>query len=169
MVTLSRREKQIFYLFAACLGLFVLDRIAITPLWDYWDQLNREVRRKQAEVNYDKQLLKDADRVRWEFSALGVSRRLSEAPNGENPVTGLLKEIERVARQNGLKIRNVRPQLAVASSGRQGGSVFVSVESGWEPFMRFLLIFKGRLKVSRSPKPPSPAPARTTPCSLANL
>jgi len=92
MTTLSRREKQIFYLFAACLGLLVFDRIAIMPLWDYWDQLNREVHRKRAEVNYDKQPLKDADRVRREYSASGISRRQSEAQNGENPVTGLLKE-----------------------------------------------------------------------------
>jgi len=43
-----------------------------------------------------------------------------------------------MARQNGLKTSNVKPQLAVAGSGRQGGSVFVAVESGWEPLMQIL-------------------------------
>lgn len=144
MSKLSRREFRVLCAFLAAAGLLVIDRFAVSPLALAWHRLDRSIEEKREELTRDRRLIAESGRIKREFASLGI--KLGHAGSDQpGEMTDLIREIERLGRKSGLKISDISPQSASGRSAKVQ-VVSISVESAWEPLMRFLL------ELERSPR-----------------
>ncbi len=137
MRKMTPREKKILWVTTGFFLLFGIDRLLITPLWSAWQDVTSAVRIKEDQLAESRRLLAEKDNIQRAYAAAFPARRPQDPAVQEHTVTSLLKDVEALARQNGIKIRDIKPQSALTRS-KNGPSVFISVESSWESLAPFI-------------------------------
>jgi type II secretory pathway component PulM len=133
---LNSRERSIVTLTLALLGLFIADRLIWSPVAEAWQRLDGTVVQKRSQLAHDRRLLVEQERVKREFASYALPA--SEVPEGgSRGATGLLRSIEALARQSGVKISDIKPQRTEGGSTRSG-SVSLWIESDWDSLARFV-------------------------------
>jgi len=130
MTRMNDRERQILWIFAVCIALLAADQAIITPLTNHWRNVHEAFVRKESELDHDRQLLSHAAAIREEFSRL--------KSRGSSEKVSVLRDIETVARRNGIRISDLKPENQEGDSAKVGEVVFFSLESSWDSLMRFL-------------------------------
>ena len=109
------------------------------PLWKAWEGVHDAVGKKQEQVIDDRRLIAEGEDIRRSY-AISFSSRASkekEQDRHEGEMTALLREIELLARQSGIRIRDIKPQSAFNRSVKTQ-AVFISAESTWDGLAQFI-------------------------------
>ncbi len=113
-MTLSRRERWVALAAAGVLGLLLLDRVLITPLWHAWQVRSDRVLAMEREVWQTRQLLRQRRQIEADWRQrldAGLAEPVSSAE------AGLLNALEAAARQAGTQIVSLRPERPAAQDG----------------------------------------------------
>lgn len=104
---LSPREKKIFYTALFMLLVLSIDRLAISPITNRLDALNKEIHQKQSAINRYLLILAQKERIKQQVNKLNVFLESLKASTDET--TSLLKEIERIANKSAVYLVDMKP------------------------------------------------------------
>ncbi len=103
-LNLSRRERYIFIVAVAFLGLAILYGLVFRPFFRKWKGLDSEIIAKSIEFKKGLRLLKDKDVIIDQYNTYARSLKgMSE----------ILSYIEKEADSSGIKTANIRPRPAI--------------------------------------------------------
>lgn len=101
------RERLLLLLAGACIALFVLDRLLLTPLLTRWQGRAEELRRLRANAAQGAGIItQEARWLRWRDTA--ENRLLPGEPAAAESI--LLTQVDAWARQSGLMVKTLRPR-----------------------------------------------------------
>ena len=104
---LSQREKLIFYGAVFFISATLLDRFVIDPIFSKMEELNKEIQEKESAIKRSLHILAHKDRIlaeREKYSAFS-----SGLKPGEEEMTSLLREIEKLANKSSVYLIDMKP------------------------------------------------------------
>ncbi|MFC1666928.1 type 4a pilus biogenesis protein PilO [Candidatus Omnitrophota bacterium] len=104
---LSQREKLVFYGAIFFISLTLLDRFLIHPIFSKMEELDKEIREKESGIKKSLHILAHKDRIvaeRKKYSSFSSSLK-----PGEEEMTSLLKEIEKLANKSSVYLIDMKP------------------------------------------------------------
>jgi Tfp pilus assembly protein PilO len=107
--TLKKREQVLAGVIGGALGVWVVVRVIFGPFHDKLMNLQREVARTEAGLKRGVTLSENEDAIRKAYAQFDTYFSLQGA-SGEEAVAAFLKEIEKLSRQTGLTILDMKPQ-----------------------------------------------------------
>ncbi len=132
---LTQRERVILYATGALLAFALALNTVCAPWLRKAETLNREIALTRAKIQKYANLLARRDAIRKRSAAMAAQVNVSGAQT--DPMVAALSELENIARQANVKITDVRPQQAGASSGYRQTVVDIRAEGDMEGFVKF--------------------------------
>jgi ribosome-binding ATPase YchF (GTP1/OBG family) len=142
---LSKKEKIIFYVAASLISLLVLDRAIISPVFSKIQQLNKEIKDKQAQIKKNLRILAQKDKILTQGAK--YSSFLSDSTmSDDEQVTLVLKELENLASKSQVYLVDMKP----AGTKETGTSKRIMVNLNCEAQMEQLVDFMYNMENSDS-------------------
>jgi len=113
-MALSKREKLIFYLSAALISIMLLERAVFRPLIKKLGTLNQEIQVKEAKLIKSYRTQGHREQIQQDYENYGSFIKLKGSDEEISAV--LLKEIEKIARESGISLSNIKPRSAGKSN-----------------------------------------------------
>ena len=138
----TKREIQIFYLCLSLLLLFILDRLVFKPLANRLLALRQEIQVTQTRLARGLRAQGQKDVIVKEYK--GLENYLQLKGSDEENVSAILREIEKLSREAGLSLSDVKPK----STNNRGLYKEYTVEVRSDASLRVLVNFLYRLNDS---------------------
>ncbi|MFH1963635.1 MAG: type II secretion system protein GspM [bacterium] len=124
---LTKRERILSYLAVLVLSSFFAYTYVIEPVREYLQNLNQQIMIKELRAKKNLKILAKKERVLKEYEK--VAERWKGKGSLEEEMTDTLKEIESQARETGLNIIDIKPQLPEVLPPGHYRELFIIVES----------------------------------------
>jgi Tfp pilus assembly protein PilO len=105
---ISKREKTMFYSGGLTVLGIIVYAMAIVPLWDYWQGLNRNITAKEVNLLKNLKILNQKDIINNTYAKYSESIKMKGSSEEETAV--ILKEVENIARSTNVYIASIQPQ-----------------------------------------------------------
>jgi Tfp pilus assembly protein PilO len=136
MIKLSRREKLLAILASGVmLGAFIFRGI-IEPAVRNWIALNQQIALKEAKLTRALKIIAQKPEVQAEFD--GYQKFILPPVSEEEEIARLLREIEKLARDTGMRITDMAPRRKQRSEFYTRFTVEIETEGSMEGLMRFI-------------------------------
>jgi Tfp pilus assembly protein PilO len=106
--SISKREKNIFFVTIAAVCLALLYSFVVEPLYREYTRLNQEIKVKQMRLAKNLRLMNEKDIIKGEFKK--YSDQFKSRGSEEEEMASVLTEIERIGKATGIYLNNVKPQ-----------------------------------------------------------
>ncbi|MBP7216462.1 MAG: type 4a pilus biogenesis protein PilO [Candidatus Omnitrophica bacterium] len=106
--TFSSREKTIFFITIVVFLFAILFNIALVPILNYNEELNKSIMITRAKLERYAQLLGQKDSIKNKYSQFSSQLNLSEKK--EDRLIEVLSELEKLAKGAGVRIVDIRPE-----------------------------------------------------------
>ena len=133
-MVLSKREQIILVASLVCVGLLVVDKFVVEPLWDRLDELGAERQRLVGELNEAGLLISNHDRMDRKWKEM-LSDGLRSDAEAESRVLGALREWSDGA---SLALSSIKPERVASDKGLQEMIFTVAGKGSLESVARFL-------------------------------
>jgi len=110
---LKPREKKIAIAVGLVLGIFIIDRLVLSPLRNKQNLVKKQISAMEIEFQSRKDIVSRKDQIEREFSAYKKYLLDSDTYSERDLVVKFLKEVESSAQESGLSIVNLNPQNEV--------------------------------------------------------
>jgi hypothetical protein len=153
MMILNKREKLILYLTAAVIIFAVIFNFFIAPLLTKNDNLNREVALKKAKLQKYLWLISQKEGIKAEYAKFGP-----QAPvigEQQDALVAALSELENLAKNAGIRIVDVRPQLKETKERADSyKEIFIDLrtEGSMNGYIKFLYSLENSLSLLKIKK-----------------
>jgi len=105
--TLSINEKRLLYVAIIVVGLFLLDRLIISPIYNKISSLNKDTQTMETGIKRNLRILAQKERILTEVQ--NYKSFLSKEASDEEITTSFLKEIEELANKSSIYIIDMKP------------------------------------------------------------
>lgn len=144
LARISKREKIILYAAVSVISLSILDWLVINPVLNKLETLNKGIEEKEAGIRRNLHILAYKDKIIAESAKYGAF--LDNYETGEEEVTSILKEVERLANEGSLYISDMAPRRG---AGKVGESIEYSITLTCEATMEEIIKFMHDIENSR--------------------
>lgn len=134
-MNLNKRQQLLAILAIVAVGLFVMDKLVITPLTNSWKARAERIARLKKDVAEGTEMLKHETswRERWErMQTNSLAGAKSEAESQ------MLKAFERWSQEGGVSVSSIRPQWKEAQDDYKTLECRADVAGGLPSLARFL-------------------------------
>jgi len=104
---LSKRERTIFYVTIAVIGLGLLDRLILSPILGKIDHLNETITTQEETIAQSLLIVTQEKRIDSEGDL--YASFLSKSQKEEKVITAFLKEVETLAKQSSVYLIDIKP------------------------------------------------------------
>ncbi len=133
---LSKREKLIFYLSISLFLLLVLERMVFSPLVDRLSALNQEIQLKESKLMKGWRIQAKKDQILTEYKKFEIFFKTKASD--EEVTSMLLKEMEKIARESGVALSNLKPRPSAARGLYREYWVELQTEAPMEKIITFM-------------------------------
>ena len=136
-MTLSQREKNIFYLTAAILAFALLFNFLAVPFLDKADRIHRQIRLARVKLIKYTALVSKKAYIQARYAKFFPGAQLAGSQDGTS--VSALTELENLTRDSGIRILDLRPrQAAAAASGYNELPIDLRTEGEIEGYFKFI-------------------------------
>ena len=160
MKILSLREKRILWVVVGLLAVGLPAQILVFPLLESHRDLDKKILAAQIKANKYERLIQRKDALQKKYQA--ISFVLKNSSGAQETIVEGLSELESLARESGIRILDIRPQLLKKDSSIKETGIELKAAANMEGFIRFiykversLTLFKIK-KIQLTTKPGSP-------------
>ncbi|MBU0477276.1 type 4a pilus biogenesis protein PilO [bacterium] len=139
MAALSKREKGVFYLCAAIIACALLYNFIFEPIAKKWLKANKEIQIKRMSLMKNIRAVKNRKKVFSEYEL--YADKVKQKGSDEKEIAQIFREIESAARNNHVRILNMKPVSFIDTSGEKEGYKKLAVEVECEAEMSSLVQF----------------------------
>lgn len=132
---LSKRERTIFYITVFVVAFFLFFKFVIEGMLRLNTHLNRELHNKQVQLRRAGQIAKKGS-VQKDYETLIAALKMVKNPQEE--MARLLSEIDKIAKDSGVNVLNIRPQEIEDKKFYKRLSVDLRLEGENRNIMRFV-------------------------------
>jgi len=141
----NKREKIILMVTCAVISFSLLFRFIIEPLLAKNEILNKEIKVTQLKLKKYLRLLSQKEYLKGSYAK--ISGGVNIPQEGEDASTGILAEIENLARDSNLRIIDMRPQSQKSLSSYKESYVELRAEGDMESCLKFIYNIENSLSL----------------------
>ncbi len=141
----NKREKIILVATCAVILFSLLFRFIIEPLLAKNEILNKEIKVTQLKLKKYLRLLSQKEYLKSSYAK--IASGVNIAQKGEDASTGILSEIENLARDSNLHIIDMRPQSQKSFSSYKESYVELRAEGGMQSCLKFIYNIENSLSL----------------------
>jgi Tfp pilus assembly protein PilO len=149
---LSLREKRFFMLASIIVGLSIFYLIAFKAIFLKWKALSGEIVQKEAKLIKSRGVIAAKEELEEEYNNFKDRIKVKSSPE-KDMVTGLLKDIESIARNSAINILNIKPLPVRREKFYEKYSIQMEIEGDIDGIGLFLYnmdnSFRGFLNIER--------------------
>ena len=108
LINLSKRERRLAFFTVAVVLASLIYSFLLKPLFYKWGRLNQEIFSKEIELKKNIRYLRQKNKVNNIYQE--YVKYVQRAGTDEEEMTFLLNEVEKTARNAGMRIVNIRPK-----------------------------------------------------------
>ena len=168
LAQLSKREKTVLYVTVFFVGLMLLDRMVVYPIYSKVKQLNAEIKQKESGISKYLRILSQKDRIMNERKK--YTAYLDVRQSQEQATTSILKEIENMANKSMLYIVDMKPAgVRENPDHTKRYLINLSCEGEMDQIMDFMYNVEnssGLLMIDRYQLSPKSKESRVAACSM---
>ncbi|OGX35715.1 MAG: hypothetical protein A3C36_03170 [Omnitrophica WOR_2 bacterium RIFCSPHIGHO2_02_FULL_52_10] len=145
---LSKRERMIFYVTVAVVGLGAMDKFILSPILHKITHLTEVIAQQEEEIKQSLIIISEENRIEEETKA--YQSFLSPALTEEKAITEFLKEVENIAKQSSVYLIDMKPTVKNEDAASTKYFVKLNFEAQMEQVMNFFYhvsIFNQLIKV----------------------
>ena len=145
---LSKRERLIFYVTVAVVGLGALDKFILSPILHKISHLTEVIVQQEEEIKQSLIILSEEKRIDEETKA--YKSFLSPAKTEEKTITEFLKEVENIAKESSVYLIDMKPTIKSEEAASTKYFVRLNFEAQMEQVMNFFYhvsIFNQLIKI----------------------
>ena len=139
MAALSKREKSIFCLCVMLIACALLYNFMFEPIVKKWVKTNKEIQIKKMALMKNIRAVKNRKKVFSEYKV--YVDKVKQKGSDEKEIAKIFREIESAARNNHVRILNMKPVSFIDTSGEKEGYKKLAVEVECEAQMSALVQF----------------------------
>jgi Tfp pilus assembly protein PilO len=139
---LSNRERLIFYVTLAVVGIVVLDRLALSPILSKTDELRETITLQEEAIEQSLIIVTEEDRIKKEIEL--YAPYLSQSDTEEKEVATFLKEVENIAKQSSVYLVDIKPAGKTVEGAATRYFVKLNFEAEMEQVMAFFYNISGQ-------------------------
>lgn len=132
---LSKRERTIFYMTVAVVGLGVMDKFVLSPILHKITHLTEVIMQQEEEIKQSLIIKSEENRIVEETKA--YKPYLSQALTEEKTITEFLKEVENIAKQSSVYLIDMKPTVKNEDVASSKYFVRLNFEAQMEQVMNF--------------------------------
>lgn len=132
---LNRREKNILAASIAVIIIAVGYKAIVEPILADNDSLNQQITLTRLKLRNYLRLLNQKDVLQAEYAK--ISNLAGMPKEGEDVSTGVLEEIEELAKKSDVRIIDMRPQIQKSPASKEN-SVELRAEGDMESYLKFI-------------------------------
>ncbi len=144
MAALSKREKGVFSLCMMLIACALLYTLILEPIGKKWVRLNKEIQIKRMSLMKNIRAVKNRKKVFFEYEI--YADRVKRKGSDEKEIAKIFREIESAARNNHVRILNMKPVPFISKLGEMEGYKKLAVEVECEAQMSSLVQFIYKLQ-----------------------
>lgn len=133
---LSKKEKIIFYLVIFFVSLVILDRLIASPVLNKMKSLDKEIKKKEAQIKKDLRIVARKDRILAEN--VKYSSFLDAFQSKEDQAASSLKEIEDYADKASVYLVDMKPSSTKESGASKKYLINLNCEAQMEQLISFM-------------------------------
>lgn len=133
---LSKREKMVFYLSIALLLAFALERLIFRPLIKKLSNINQEIQLRETKLVKSWRTQGQREQIYQEYKSYEKFTYLSGSDEEISAL--LLKEIEKLARDAGISLSNIKPRTIDKRTLYKEYSTELQVEASMKEIVTFM-------------------------------
>lgn len=133
---LNKREKIILAVTCAVVVFSLLSKLIIEPVLARNEALNKGIRMTQEKLKKYLRLLSQKEYLKGSYAK--ISSSVNIPPEGKDDLTGILSEIENLARDANLRIVDMRPQSPKSLSSYKESYLELRAEGDMESCLKFI-------------------------------
>lgn len=152
------REKVLFYVIGALVGFWLIGRVVFAPFHARLAGLSRDLTLQEARLKKGFSLVERREEISSEYDKYASYFSLANLSD-EEAAANFLKEIEKISRESGLAIQDMKPQKEVETDKfSKQYTINIKAESTMEQLVDFLYglssskFLLGIEKITLSPK-----------------
>ena len=131
--TINPREKIILFATIAVVLFSVIFKVAIAPIMDKNEALNRQINATRAKLKKYMRLVAQKEAIQKKYSELSSGVSIPEQEAGT--VVGVLSELEALAGKAGIRIIDIRPQ---STRGPKEVLIDMRAEGDVQGYLKFI-------------------------------
>lgn len=135
----SIREKILISAMMGVVSLFLFQRLVVIPYRSNWDELEATTARKERQLRRIQGMMDSRVEIESEYNRRFEHRAGGGARSVQGEMGDFLKNIEKGARKNNVKIRDIRPRAVEDQAKNTILSASFVTESSWSALARLLL------------------------------
>ena len=132
---LSKRERTIFYVTIAIVGLGFMDKFILSPIFKKITHLTEVIDEQEKEIRQSMIIVSEEDRIEEETKI--YKSYLSASQTEEKAITEFLKEVENIAKQSSVYLVDMKPTAKSEDGASTKYFVRLNFEAQMEQVMNF--------------------------------
>ena len=137
----SSKERQFFYLTIFLVALFFADRFVFKPMAERLAKLEDEITRKEKSLLKGLRIEGKKENIFKEYK--DIERYLNVGGSDEEITSELLREIERIGRETGISLSDIKPRSTQKRTQYREYMIEVRTESNMQDLIKFLYHLEG--------------------------
>lgn len=133
---LSKKERLILYVVIFIVSLVMLDRLIVSPVLSKMNSLDKEIKKKEAEIKKDLRIVARKDRILAEN--VKYSSFLDVFESKEDQAASSLKEIEDYADKASVYLVDMKPSSVKESGASKKYLINLNCEAQMEQLISFM-------------------------------
>ena len=145
---LSKRERLIFYVTVAIVGLGAMDKFVLSPILHKISHLTEVIAQQEEEIKQSLIIMSEENRIEGETKT--YQAYLSPVLTEEKTITEFLKEVEGIAKQSSVYLIDMKPTIKNEDAASTKYFVKLNFEAQMEQVMNFFYnvsIFNQLIKI----------------------
>ncbi len=133
---LNKREKLTLYVAAIFIGLALMDRIIVGPIFSRLKLLDDRIKTQEESIRKNARIVSEKDRVMASVKEYSIYARKARSQEEESAT--LLDEVERLARKTSLYVVDMKPLAMEEDAVSRKYAVDLNCEAQMEQIMNFM-------------------------------
>ncbi len=137
---LKPREKVIFFVCCAAVGIFLVYQFVIKPVGQGHEDIDSEIEISKAKLKKSFQILSGAGNVDAQYDE--IVKTFAQQGTDAQEISAMVKDVEAQAKKFGIKLSNIEPQRVSSKGQMKVFSLRLNMEGSFPSLVKFLHVLQ---------------------------